>query len=179
MLPCQPRATELGGLTPDSCLKVASPLSLDPIYFPLLLCSKRNPLEASAIQGWFSQKLSPAETSATSSYRCIFFRWPSQILMTVESVIEKEDFNRRHLPANGSVFLTHYGLQSFVFKEKRCASGTRDWCLWQIQTVKRLGKMNEERSCDSELSLIAECSPEGSEQQKMSSSLLLGEMQPS
>ncbi|KAK4833007.1 hypothetical protein QYF61_027109 [Mycteria americana] len=39
--------------------------------------------------------------------------------MTPELVIEKEDFNRRHLPANGSVLLTHHGLQTFVFKGKR------------------------------------------------------------
>ena len=83
-------------------------------------------------------------------------------MMTLESAIEKEDFNRRHLPTNGSVFLTHHGLQSFMFEEKRYESGTRDWCLWQIQTVKRLGKMKEERSSDSELSFIAECSLEGS-----------------
>lgn len=77
-------------------------------------------------------------------------------------MIEKEDFNRRHLPTNGHVFLTHRRLQSLVFKEERYESGTRDWCLWQIQTVKRCSKMKQERSSDSELSFAAEHSPEGS-----------------
>lgn len=49
MLPLPPRASESGGLTPDSCLKMASSLSLDPVHSPLALCDKRNPLEASGL----------------------------------------------------------------------------------------------------------------------------------
>jgi len=50
--------------------------------------------------------------------------------MTPESVIEKEDFNRRHPHANESVLLTHHGLQSFMLKEMRYESDTMGWCLW-------------------------------------------------
>lgn len=82
--------------------------------------------------------------------------------MTLESVIQKEDVNKRQLPANRSVFLTHHGLQSFVFEEKRYESGTGTGVSGRSRQFKRLGKMKKERSSDSELSFAAECSPGGS-----------------
>lgn len=49
--------------------------------------------------------------------------------MTPEAVTEKRDFNRRHLLVHRSIFLTHHGEQSLVFREKRRESDTRGWCL--------------------------------------------------